>query len=110
MLFNFSFSARCASIALSCALLPTAAVVAAEYNTFLPGDSNVGFTYQQMGVNMKGKFTQFDGHLRFDPDRPEQGEASFEVDLSSVDTGTSDGNEEVVGKDWFNVASDPMAT
>src|SRR5699024_4510097 len=36
--------------------------------------------------------------------------ASFQVDLASVDTGTADGDEEIVGEDWFDVADHPKAT
>jgi len=59
---------------------------------------------------MDGRFTKFSGDLSFDPANPEEGEASFEVDLSSVDTGTSDGDDEVVGQDWFDVDEHPTAS
>jgi len=107
--FNRLLSARVA-VLLASLLLPTASTFAVEYNAVARDNSSVQFSYQQMGVSMTGKFTEFKGSLRFDPDDPEAGQASFEVDLSSVDTGTADGNEEVVGKDWFNVAAHPVAT
>lgn len=83
---------------------------ATQYDVVVPEESEVVFRYQQMGVKMDGSFTDFSGDLSFDPDEPEAGEASFEVDLSSVDTGTSDGNTEIVGPDWFDVDAHPVAT
>lgn len=83
---------------------------AVQYDTVLPEESEVTFRYQQMGVKMDGKFTAFEGSLAFDPDNPEAAEAQFEVDLSSVDTGTSDGNDEIVGAEWFHVDAHPVAT
>lgn len=89
-------------------ILPSSAL-AAQYNTVLPDESSVHFHYQQMGVGMDGEFTRFNGELNFDSDNPAAAKAAFDVDLSSVDTGTSDGDEEIVKKDWFDVDSHPVA-
>lgn len=84
-------------------------VHAAEFNTVIDEESSIQFHYQQMGVTMDGEFTRFSGELSFDTDNPAQSSATFDVDLSSVDTGTSDGDDEVVGKDWFDVGTHPIA-
>ncbi|HLR13945.1 MAG TPA: YceI family protein [Burkholderiaceae bacterium] len=110
MSYKQLFKASSLAACLSLVLVPFSGALAAEYGTVLPDESTIQFGYQQMGVNMNGKFTRFEGDLSFDPGNPEDGQASFQVDLSSVDTGTSDGNDEVVGKDWFNVDAHPTAS
>lgn len=90
------------------ALAPQAA--ATQYSTVVPESSEVRFHYQQMGVGMDGEFTRFTGELDFDTEQPEAASASFAVDLSSVDTGTTDGDEEIVRPDWFDVDNHPKAT
>lgn len=94
----------------SIALTAPALTQAATYGTVVDDESHITFQYQQMGVKMDGRFTAFRGELSFDPEHPEAGQAAFEVDLNSVDTGTADGNDEVVGKDWFHVAEHPVAS
>lgn len=82
---------------------------AAVFNNVVEQDSRVQFHYQQMGVTMDGEFTRFKGELSFDTENPAGASAAFDVDLSSVDTGTSDGDDEIVGKDWFDVSAYPAA-
>lgn len=95
------------------ALLPLAfvasAVHAAEYSQVIEDESRIEFSYTQMGVTMKGSFNSFSSELRFDPDAPRDAHAAIDVDLASVDTGSADGNEEVVRKTWFNTAAFPVA-
>lgn len=85
------------------------AAAAAPYNTVVPEASHVNFHYQQMGVTMDGEFARFNGELYFDPEQPDAATAAFDVDLSSVDTGTADGDTEVAGKDWFHTEAHPVA-
>src|SRR5690554_2610923 len=97
------------AIALPFTLGLSTSALAAQFNTVVEQDSSVQFHYQQMGVSMDGEFTRFNGELEFDTDNPTEATAVFAVDLSSVDTGTSDGDTEIVGKDWFNVDAHPKA-
>lgn len=97
------------AIALPFTLGLSTSALAAQFNTVVEQDSSVQFHYQQMGVSMDGEFTRFNGELKFDTDNPTEATAVFAVDLSSVDTGTSDGDTEIVGKDWFNVDAHPKA-
>ena len=73
------------------------------------GQSRIGFTYRQMNVPVEGSFRKFRGDLHFDDKRPEASRAEFEVDLTSIDTGTPDGDAEAQRKDWFNTAAQPSA-
>ena len=82
---------------------------AVEYTTVQKDKSSIDFTYKQMGVAVDGKFRRFSSTLSFDPARPTAAKASFDVELASVDTGAPEGDQEVIGKPWFNAAAFPTA-
>lgn len=82
---------------------------AAPYQSIVPVKSSVSFSYKQMGVSVEGRFKKFAAQLSLDPAKAEQGKANFEVDLASVDTGSSEADQEVVTKSWFNTAAFPKA-
>ena len=72
--------------------------------------SSITFTSRQMGVAVNGKFTQFASRIAFDPARPESSRAQIEVALASVNAGSSDADDTVKSKPWFDVAAFPTAT
>ena len=82
---------------------------AVEYKSIDAAKSNVAFSYKQMGVGMDGHFAKFTPQLSFDPAKPEQTKASIEIDLASIDTGSGEADQEVVGKSWFNTSAFPKA-
>jgi len=87
-----------------------ASAAEAEFNAVLPAGSAVSFISRQMGVPVQGSFGKFSAQIAFDPAKPEQGRAQIAVDLASIDAGSSDANDEVKGKAWFDVRSYPTAT
>ena len=89
--------------------LPTPAS-ALEFNQVQLDKSQVGFVSKQMGVPVDGKFKKFHAQVAFDPTKPESGRAMIEINMSSVDTGSDEADEEVVSKNWFNVKNFPTAT
>ena len=89
--------------------LAAAGAHAVEYNQVLADKTSVAFTYQQMGVKMDGRFRKFAAQLAFDPAKPAAAKTSFEIDLASVDTGSSEGDQEVAGKPWFDTKAFPTA-
>ena len=89
--------------------LLVSAAHAAEFNTLRTGQSRVDFVYRQMNVPMEGSFKRFSGQLRFDPARPTLSKAALVIDLASIDTGSTEGDEEVAGKLWFNTKQFPAA-
>jgi polyisoprenoid-binding protein YceI len=97
------------SLALSAALLATAAV-AAELTQVSPEKSQITFVSKQMGVAVDGRFKKFDARMAVDPARPENGRAQFDIELASIDTGSSEADAEVKGKSWFNSAAFPKAS
>lgn len=90
-------------------VLASASVQAAEYTQVQADKSTVSFSYKQMGVAMDGKFRKFASQLRFDPAQPAKASATIDVDLASIDTGTTEADTEVAGKTWFNTKAFPVA-
>lgn len=82
---------------------------AAEFNQVQTGKSTLTFAYKQMGVPMEGKFQKFAARIVFDPAKASAAQAQIEVDLASIDTGFSEGDDEVLGKQWFNAKAYPAA-
>ena len=93
---------------LASTVLPLAAQ-AIEFNQVLADKSAINFTYSQMGVSMNGKFKKFSSQLSFDPAKLSAAKASLEVDLNSIDAGSSEADDEVGGKQWFNTKAFPTA-
>ncbi len=82
---------------------------AATYTTIDSDASQVEFYYGQMGVNMEGIFQAIGGQIHFDSTQPENAQVTLQIKLDSVDTGSSEADEEVQKKTWFNVAEYPDA-
>ncbi len=93
----------------SAGLLLTLTTHAATLDAVQPDKSKIGFSFKQMGVAMDGHFAKSSATLNFDPAKPEQAKASIEVELASIDTGSGEVDQEVVGKAWFNTAAFPKA-
>jgi polyisoprenoid-binding protein YceI len=96
------------SIFVLCLLLAPVAW-AAGYGPLVIERSSIGFVSKQMGVSVEGGFRRFTGQLDFDPAHPEKARARIDIDLASVDAGSVEANNEVVGKDWFFVRQFPTA-
>lgn len=105
----FVTSLRKPVLVLSAGLLLTVTTHAVTLDAVQPDKSKIGFSFKQMGVAMDGHFAKSSATLNFDSAKPEQAKASIEVDLASIDTGTDEVDQEVVGKAWFNTAAFPKA-
>jgi polyisoprenoid-binding protein YceI len=93
--------------------LATAALLAAslaQAQKLEPAQSEIGFTFKQMGVPVEGRFTRFSGQFAFDPKKPEAGKVTLSIDTGSARFGSPDTDAEAVKPDWFNVARFPQAT
>ena len=104
----FIFLSR-STFAMTASLALTAAVQAAPYQAVQLEKSKISFSFKQMGVGMDGHFAKFSPQLSFDPAKPEQTKASIEIDLASIDAGSEEADQEVVGKSWFNTSAFPKA-
>lgn len=83
---------------------------AAEFKVLRPQQSSVSFVSKQMGVPVEGEFRKFTASIVIDPAKPEKGKARIDIDLSGIDTGNQEANEEVVGKTWFDAKTYPTAS
>ena len=88
------------------ALTPTSA---AELTSVRTDQSSLVFVYRQMGVPVEGTFRQFSAQLRFDPAAPTAAEAVLDLDLTSVDAGSPEANDELTSKLWFDTKAFPTA-
>ena len=82
---------------------------ATEFDAIDPAKSRLGFTFREMGVAIDGSFRRFNTRVRFDPKNLKQASAVIDLDLASIDAGSDEANDEVVGKPWFDVKSFPQA-
>ena len=92
-----------------CALAAALPARAVEFNQFQPAQSSLSFVSKQMNVPVEGQFKSFRSKLAFDPAKPAAAKAELEIDLASIDAGSSDANQEVAGKQWFNTKAFPTA-
>ncbi len=83
---------------------------AVEYGTVQADKSTLTFTSRQMGVPVQGRFPKFTARIAFDPAKPDAAKVDISIDLASTDAGSKDANDEVVGKQWFNVKMFPAAS
>lgn len=91
-------------------LLPLSFAAQAEpFDQVRLGQSRLSFVSKQMAVPVEGQFRRFNVQLNFDPARPEAAKAGIDIDLASIDAGSKEANEEVVGKNWLNVRQFPGA-
>jgi polyisoprenoid-binding protein YceI len=95
---------------LSCLLLISSHGLALEFKQVQTGESTVSFDYKQMGVPLSGKFKKFSAQLSFDPAKLATAQARLDIEVASIDTGSAEGDDEVVGKLWFNAKSYPAAS
>lgn len=105
-----NFTAVCRSTVIAAGLaLALPALAAGSYSRVLPEKSSLAFVSQQMGVSVDGTFRKFAATLDFDPAKPEAGKATLDIELASIDAGGPDANDEVKGKNWFDVKQFPTA-
>ena len=86
------------------------AAQAIDYSDVQADKSALTFTSRQMGVPVQGRFPKFISRIAFDPAKPDAARVEMSIDLASTDAGSKDANDEVVGKQWFNVKMFPAAS
>lgn len=82
---------------------------AVEFNRIQADKSTLVFVYKQMGVPVDGSFNKFAAQLSFDPAKLSTAKAALDLDVTSIDTGSDEGNDEVATKAWFNSKAFPRA-
>jgi polyisoprenoid-binding protein YceI len=71
--------------------------------------SEITFVSKQMNVPVQGRFKKFTAQIIFDPRKLASAKAEIAVDLASIDTGSTEADEEVGKKGWFNTSAFPTA-
>ena len=97
------------AIALAAVAFAARGAQAVEYNNVQTDKSTLSFTSRQMGAPVQGRFPKFIARIAFDPARPEAAKVDIGIDLAAIDAGSQEANDEVVGKQWFNVRMFPTA-
>lgn len=95
-----------------CAMLAfgSTAAYSTPYTEINEQDSEITFTYRQMGVTMDGHFNKFIVEsFRFDPDQAETGEMQISIPLASIDVGYREANDEIGNPEWLDTDKFPDA-
>ena len=82
---------------------------AAEITSVALDKSSIAFVVREMNVPVSGKFGRFSVQVSFDPAHPEAAKATLDVNTGTVDAGSDEANDEVVGKGWLDVKGFPQA-
>lgn len=90
--------------------LSSHSALAADFTVLRPQQSKVTFVSRQMGVPVEGSFKKFNAVIAIDPAKPENGKAQIDIDLASIDVGSTEAYEEVIGTSWFDTAKHPSAS
>ena len=91
-------------------LLTLMVLPAGAQQKLLPAQSEIGFTFKQMGVPVDGRFKKFDAQINFDAAKLATSAVTFTVDIASATLGTPEIDAELPKAPWFNTAKFPQAT
>lgn len=83
---------------------------AVEFSKLQLDKSKITFVSKQMSVPVEGVFGKFSANVRINPAKAEKGKAQVDIDLASIDAGNAEANDEVKGKNWFDVVTYPRAS
>lgn len=86
------------------------AMPASAQQKLVPAQSDISFTFKQMGVAVDGQFKKFDAQISFDAAKLDASKVAFTVDLASATLGDKATDAELVKAPWFNTAKFPQAT
>ncbi|WP_248730524.1 YceI family protein [Pseudomonas sp. MWU13-2517] len=96
------------AILLALALSGFSSAQAVEYRDVNRTASQISFTFQQFGQRVYGTFSDFEGTLTFDTQRPEAAHALLKIQLASIDAGSQDANTQLQQPAWFDTATYPV--
>ena len=72
--------------------------------------SEVLFQVRHLVTRVRGRFTDFNGTVDFDPARPEDSAITFTIRASSIDTAAADRDQHLRSDDFFAVDKYPTIT
>jgi polyisoprenoid-binding protein YceI len=91
-------------------LLTLLSLPSAAQQKLLPAQSDIGFTFKQMGVPVDGRFKKFDAQINFDATKLATSTVTFTVDIASATLGAPEIDAELPKAPWFNTAKFPQAS
>jgi polyisoprenoid-binding protein YceI len=102
---------RALTYALSLALLLPALAVADPIVYKVDSDhSGVSFTIRHFVSNVPGRFKDFEGAIKYDPQNPAASTVNFTIQAASIDTDNTDRDNHLKGPDFFDVTKFPTLT
>lgn len=91
--------------------LATPAAAAGETYAFDKTHTEVRFSWDHLGLSRQsGRFLDTEGTLQLDPERPEASRVEVAIKLPSLSTGVKELDGVLKSKEFFDVASNPVAT
>src|SRR5437667_7119174 len=72
--------------------------------------SEATFQVRHLITKVRGRFTDFEGTIKFDETNPEQSSVSFTIKTTSIDTSEPDRDNHLRSADFFAVADHPTIT
>jgi polyisoprenoid-binding protein YceI len=81
-----------------------------EVYTIDKSHSEAAFQVRHLVTKVRGRFTEFEGEVRIDRERPERSSVDFSIDAASVDTDVADRDTHLKSPDFFDVARYPRIT
>jgi polyisoprenoid-binding protein YceI len=91
-------------------LLPSLAAAEPTVYKVDADHSGVNFAIRHFVSNVSGRFRDFDGVIKYDPQNPAASSVEFTVQAASIDTANNDRDEHLRSKDFFEVAKYPTLT
>ena len=91
-------------------LLPSLAAAEPAVYKVDADHSGVNFSIRHFVTNVSGRFRDFDGVIKYDPQNPAASSVEFTVRAASIDTANNDRDEHLRSKDFFEVAKYPTLT
>lgn len=92
------------------ALLAASPVLGADTWSINHDESDLTFEATQQGGTFEGYFGEFTADMRFSADDLENSGFDVTVDVTSIDTGSSQRDQELPKSDWFDFDDFPEAT
>jgi len=72
--------------------------------------TNFYFSVDHIYSKVQGRFKDYEGSIRFDPDNLDSSEISFKIKVKSIDTGLSKRDRHLRSKDFFDSSKYPLIT
>jgi polyisoprenoid-binding protein YceI len=90
----------------------TATTTATATRTFVvdKAHSEVTFQVRHLVTKVRGHFSDFEGRIAFDAEKPELSTVTFTIDAASIDTNTADRDKHLRSEDFFFVEKFPTLT